>query len=173
MTDESDTEYLAYVHGRIPGLRRVAYLLSGDEHQADDLVQETITKLYARWGKVSRVENLDAYTHTMVVRAFLDDRRRGWWRVHFFGSAPERPVPASGAAEDRTVIRAALARIPPRQQAVLVLRFLCDLPVAEVATILGCSEGTVKSQTSHGLTALRRILGDRAPVPPIIKGGAR
>jgi RNA polymerase sigma-70 factor (sigma-E family) len=168
MDDRSDEAYLGYVHGRIPALRRVAYLLCGDEHQADDLVQETITKLYARWPRISRVDNMDAYVHTMLVRAFLDEKRRGWWRVRLFGSPPERPELAAGALEDRTVVRAALARVPARQQAVLVLRFLCDLPVADVAQILGCTDGTVKSQTSHGLAALRKILGTRTPV-----GGAR
>jgi RNA polymerase sigma-70 factor (sigma-E family) len=165
---DSDAAYLAYVHGRLPALRRVAWLLSGDEHQADDLVQETITKLYARWPRVSAVENVDAYVHTMMVRAFLDEKRRGWWRVRLFGSLPDRPATVAGQAEDRTVVRTALAQVPPRQQAVLVLRFLCDRPVSEVATILGCSEGTVKSQTSHGIKALRRILGE-----PAIRGGAQ
>lgn len=159
MDDKSDATYLAYVHGRIPALRRVAYLLGGDEHQADDLVQETITKLYARWPRISTAENVDAYVHTMLVRAFLDEKRRGWWRVRLLGSPPERATPVAGTAEDRTVLRAALARIAPRQQAVLVLRFLCDRSVAEVAEILGCTEGTVKSQTSHGLNTLRKILG--------------
>jgi RNA polymerase sigma-70 factor (sigma-E family) len=165
MSEGSDVEYLDYVHGRIPALRRVAYLLCGDEHQADDLVQETITKLYARWPRVAGVENVDAYVHTMMVRAFLDEKRRGWWKVRLFGSPPDRQAPVAGAAEDRTLVRAALTRVAPRQQAVLVLRFLCDLPVADVAVILGCSEGTVKSQTSHGLEALRRILGEPAPRP--------
>jgi RNA polymerase sigma-70 factor (sigma-E family) len=168
MDDGSDAAYLAYVHGRIPALRRLAYLLGGDEHQADDLVQETITKLYAKWPRIAAVENVDAYVHTMLVRAFLDEKRRGWWRVGLWGSAPDRAVSAPGAAEDRTVLRAALAKVPPRQQAVLVLRFLCDRPVAEVAEILGCSEGTVKSQTAHGLTALRKILGE--PLPARIQG---
>ncbi|GIF24731.1 RNA polymerase sigma-70 factor (sigma-E family) [Actinoplanes tereljensis] len=164
MDDGSDGAYLAYVHGRIPALRRVAYLLSGDEHQADDLVQETITKLYARWPRIAEADNVDAYVHTMMVRAFLDEKRRGWWRVRLWGSAPDRAASSSaGGAEDRTVLRAALTRVPPRQQAVLVLRFLCDRPVAEVAEILGCSEGTVKSQTAHGLTALRKILGEPSP----------
>jgi RNA polymerase sigma-70 factor (sigma-E family) len=171
MDDGTDEAYLAYVHGRIPALRRVAFLLSGDEHQADDLVQETITKLYARWARVSGTENVDAYVHTMMVRAFIDEKRRGWWRVRLLGSPPETANPAAGMSDDRVVLRAALARVPARQQAVLVLRFLCDLPVADVARILGCSEGTVKSQTAHGLRHLRKLLGDRLPTSP--KGGPR
>ena len=156
-----DAGYLEYVHGRIPVLRRVACLLSGNADQADDLVQETITKLYAGWPRIARMENVDAYVHTMLVRAFLDEKRRGWWRVNLRGTPPDRPADPPGSVEERTVLRAALDRIPPRQQAVLVLRFLCDRSVAEVAQVLGCSEGTVKSQTSRGLGALRRILGDR------------
>ena len=164
MPDGSDGEYLAYVHGRGPALRRLAYLLCGNVHQADDLVQETITKVYARWPRLRKVENLDAYVHTILVRTFLDERRRGWWKVGLLGAAPDRPAPAEVPAEDRAVLRAALAQVPARQQAVLVLRYLCDQPVSDVARILGCSEGTVKSQTAHGLTALRRLLGDRTPV---------
>ncbi|MEU4693163.1 SigE family RNA polymerase sigma factor [Actinoplanes sp. NPDC023714] len=158
-----DEDYLAYVNGRLPALRRLAYLLSGDRDQADDLVQETITKLYARWPRISRADNVDAYVHTMIVRAFLDEKRRGWWRVGLFAAAPElRDGAGKPGIEERTVLRAALAQVPAKQQAVLVLRFLCDRPVAEVARILGCSEGTVKSQTSHGLAALRRLLGEPA-----------
>ena len=170
MPDGSDAEYLAYVAGRTSALRRVAYLLCGDGHQADDLVQETITKLYARWPRLARVDNLDGYVHTMLVRTFLDERRRGWWKVRLFGAAPERTEPDGLPAEDRTMLRTALARVPARQQAVLVLRFLCDQPVSDVARVLGCSEGTVKSQTAHGLNALRKILGDRLPTG---SGGAR
>jgi RNA polymerase sigma-70 factor (sigma-E family) len=158
MPDSSDAEYTAYVHGRIPALRRVAYLLSGDEYEADDLVQETVTKLYARWPRMAGVDNLDGYVHTMLVRTFLDERRRGWWKVRLFGGPPEPPPSRDGPSEDRTLLRTALAKVPPRQQAVLVLRFLCDRPVSDVARILGCSEGTVKSQTAHGLNALRKLL---------------
>ncbi|GAA1625813.1 SigE family RNA polymerase sigma factor [Actinoplanes couchii] len=158
MPDGSDDEYLAYVHGRTAELRRTAYLLCGDTHQADDFVQETLTKLYARWPRIGRVENVDAYVHTMLVRVFLDDRRRGWWKVRLTTGHTDRAA-ATGDPSDRPVVRAALARLPARQQAVLVLRYLCDKPVREVAELLRCSEGTVKSQTSHGLTRLRDILG--------------
>lgn len=164
MSDGSDTGYLDYVHGRLTALRRVALMLCGDEYQADDLVQETITKLYANWPRISRADNVDGYVHRMLVHAFLDERRRGWWRVRLLGEPPERPDPVQ-EREDRAIVRTALKKVPPKQQAVLVLRFLCDLPVGEVAAILGVSDGTVKSQTSHGLTALRRVLGDRVGGP--------
>ncbi|HEU4426823.1 MAG TPA: SigE family RNA polymerase sigma factor, partial [Pilimelia sp.] len=145
-----------------PALRRLGRLLSGDEHRGDDLVQEAVTKLYVHWPRARTVEYLDAYVRAIVVRTFLDDRRRGWARVRLFSSPPEEAWAEDSGAEDRTVLRAALSRIPPRQQAVLVLRYLCDLSVAEVGEILGCSEGTVKSQSHHGLAALRARLGDRA-----------
>jgi len=164
MKDAWEQEYVDYVSARLPALRRLGRLLSGDEHRGDDLVQEAVTKLYVHWPRARAVEHLDAYVRAIVVRTFLDDRRRGWARVRLYSTPPEPEelAPPDAAIEDRTVLRAALSRIPPRQQAVLVLRFLCDLSVAEVAGILGCSEGTVKSQSHHGLTALRVRLGDRA-----------
>jgi RNA polymerase sigma-70 factor (sigma-E family) len=166
MPERTDRDYLAFVHARVTELRRTAYLLCGDPHQADDFVQETLTKLYARWPRIGRVENVDAYVHTMLVRVFLDDRRRGWWKVRLLTGSPE-PPPADQNPEDGPVIRAALAKLPPRQQAVLVLRYLCDKPVREVADLLRCSEGTVKSQTAHGLTRLRALLGVPALAPAV------
>ncbi|MEV0000681.1 SigE family RNA polymerase sigma factor [Micromonospora sp. NPDC050980] len=161
MSETADQEYVAYVTARLPALRRLAYALCGDADQADDLVQETATRLYPRWSRLGEVERLDAYVRTVLVRLFLDSRRRGWWRVHLFGGPPDVRSTEDRGVEDRTVLRAALDRVPPRQRAVLVLRFLHDLPVEEVARTLGCSAGTVKSQTSHGLAAMRRLLGDR------------
>lgn len=146
MPDGSDSEYVAYVHGRVPGLRRTAYLLCGDTHEADDIVQETLTKLYARWPRMHAVDNVDAYVNTMLVRTFVDDRRRGWWKVALLQRVPESAPPPQAAWEDRPVIRAALAQLPARQQAVLVLRYLCDQPVREVAELLHCSEGTPKGR---------------------------
>ncbi|MFI5938149.1 SigE family RNA polymerase sigma factor [Actinoplanes sp. NPDC051494] len=171
MTESSDADYVAYAHGRTPALRRWAYLLCADVHQADDLVQETLTTVYSRWQKVSRADNIDGYVHRILVRTFLDERRRRWWKVGLFGDhTPERMTGDHGI-EERTDLRTALSRLAPRQQAVLVLRFLCDQSVADVALQLGCSEGTVKSQTSHALAALRRILGDREP--SLNTGGSR
>ena len=163
MPDGSDSEYLAYVHGRATGLRRTAYLLCGDLHEADDIVQETLTKLYARWPRRHQFDNVDAYVNTMLVRVFLDERRRGWWKVSLLDWLPERAANPPPADEDRPLIRAALARLAPRQQAVLVLRYLCDQPVKEVAARLRGSEGTVKSQTAHALTRLRAVLDEMMP----------
>ena len=163
MQAESEREYVEFVTARFAAAKRLAYLLSGDPHRADDLVQQIFTALYVRWRRVRTVDNLDAYLRRMLVRGFLSERRRAWWsRVDLTGSVPDRLGPAGPDLEDRVLLRTALGRVPRRQRAVLVLRFICDLPVAEVAQLLGCSEGTVKSQTTHGLAALRRALGERA-----------
>jgi RNA polymerase sigma-70 factor (sigma-E family) len=161
MPDGSDDEYLAYVQTRVPGLRRTAYALCGDRYEADDLVQETLTKIYIRWSRVMRADNMDAYVHTVLVRVFLDSRRRGWWKVLLVGDSPDPEQIPAGSPEDRTVVRAALKCLPPRKQAVLVLRYLCDRPVREVAYLMGCTEGTVKSQTSEALAKLRELIGSR------------
>ncbi|GAA4254245.1 SigE family RNA polymerase sigma factor [Dactylosporangium darangshiense] len=161
----ADQEYVEYVTARQPALRRLAYVLSGDSHCADDLVQQTITTLYVRWSKIRQAGNLDRYVRSMLVNAFIDERRLAWSKVRLFAEPPhipDRTAPGQNEVEDRSVLRAALAQVPRRQQAVLVLRFIYDLPVAEVADMLGVTVGTVKSQTSHGLNALRRLLSERS-----------
>lgn len=162
MRAELEREYVQYVTANLGRMRRVAYLLCGDFDRADDIVQATVERLYLRWRQVRDAGNVEAYAHTVLVRTFLAERRRLWSRVRLMDEPPDRPVPAGQPADERIAVRAALRALPRRQQAVLVLRFLCDLPVAEVAEILGCAQGTVKSQTSDGLAALRRSLGDRA-----------
>ena len=175
MEEAWETEYTEYVTARLPHLRRLAYQLSGDAHRADDLVQESITKLYIHWARARAADHLDAYVRSIVVRTFLDERRRIWSRVRLFGTPPESPIPASAGSagvDDRELVRTALARLPHRQRAVLVLRYLCDLPVDEVATALRCSPGTVKSQAHHALASLRRMLGEGPePEPAALVGG--
>ncbi|MFL6075252.1 MAG: SigE family RNA polymerase sigma factor [Mycobacteriales bacterium] len=162
-------EYTAYVTARAPALRRSAYLLCGDWHRADDLVQVTITKLYVHWRRASRADNLDAYTRQILLRSWLDERRLGWFRrVRAAGSAadiPDRPALTSDP-DQRLALRQALSQLPPRQRATVVLRFWEDLSVAETARLLRCSEGTVKSQTAQALTALRRLLAEPTFGPP-------
>jgi RNA polymerase sigma-70 factor (sigma-E family) len=155
-----EQEYIEYVRARIPRLHRIAHQLLGDGHLADDAVQNALATLYGRWPKLHHVDNLDAYVHTMVVRSCLADRRRPWSRVLLREAPPDRAVEhADHDVEQRMLLRAALRALPERQRTVLVLRFLCDLPVSEVARLLNRSEGTVKSQTSYGLAALRKAIG--------------
>jgi RNA polymerase sigma-70 factor (sigma-E family) len=154
---DQELDYVEYVRSRIPRLHHVANLVLGDRDRADDAVQNALTVLYRRWGRTGEIENLDAYVHTMVVRACLADRRRPWSRVLLRATAPDRPAPGGqGLVDEQLLVRQAIDRLPEQQRIVVVLRFLCDLPVAEVARLIGRSEGTVKSRTSYALTALRR-----------------
>jgi RNA polymerase sigma-70 factor (sigma-E family) len=165
VTTTDDADFIAYVTGRLPALRRVATQLAGDPHRGDDLVQQAITRLYTHWRRASRAENLDAYVYKILLRAFLDERRRGWAKVRLRGAPDPEPVDSpvtgdpAGHVADQLLLREALATLPPRQRAVLVLRFLADRSVEEAADILGVGPGTVKSQTHAGLNALRRLLG--------------
>jgi RNA polymerase sigma-70 factor (sigma-E family) len=158
MRSEQDDEFAEFVRTRLPALHGIAYRLCGDDDRADDLLQDALAKLYVRWSKVRLADNLDGYARTVLVRTYIDETRRPWSRVRLYGEPPDRIAPPTPGTEDRTAVRAALANLPPGQRAVLVLRFLCDLPVTEVAALLGHSEGTVRSQTSHGLAKLRRSM---------------
>ncbi|GAB3279952.1 SigE family RNA polymerase sigma factor [Actinocorallia lasiicapitis] len=159
MRVKRDEEFSAYVAESLPWLRRVAYLMCGDGDRADDVVQVTAERLYVKWGQATRAENLDAYVRTMLVRVFLGEQRRGWFaRVRVVEVLPEGEA-YQGDLEAVMDVREALAKVPARQRAALVLRYHCDLSVAEAARVLGVSEGTVKSQTARGLSALRRGLG--------------
>jgi RNA polymerase sigma-70 factor (sigma-E family) len=157
MRAEQEREYVAYVGARLLELRRTAYRLCGDWHRAEDLVQTALILLYRHWRRASAADSLDAYVRRILVNAYLDDRQRWWTRR-------VEPRAETGAAEDpepveaRVDLRAALAGLSPGQRAVLVLRYWEGLDVAETALALGCSPGTVKSQTSYAIAALRRRL---------------
>jgi len=153
-----DIEFTDYVQARLTWLRRVAYLLCQDWDRADDLVQAAVTRLYVHWGQARSADQIDGYVRGILVREFLGARRSAWARrVLLTGPVPDvaELTPDRDAALD---VRRALARLPTRQRATLVLRFYCDLSVDQTAQLLGCSAGTVKSQTAKGLGALRRIL---------------
>jgi len=153
-----DAEYVEYVESRLTWLRRVAYLLCQDWHSADDLVQVTVTRLFTHWPRARRMDNVDGYVRTILFRTFLGERRSLWRkRVLLAGFVPDNAAP--GSDRDAVLdVREALAAVPPRQRATLVLRFYCDLDVEQAAAALGCSPGTVKSQTAKGLAAMRRAL---------------
>ena len=157
-----DGEFVAYYNARAALLRNTAYLLCGDWHLAEDLTPVALTKLYRAWPRIERHDTIDQYARQVLLRTFLDERRRPWRREK--PTPPEDAVldvtaPEVGGTEDREVLRNALRQVPKRRRAVLILRFWADLPVEQVADLLGCSIGTVKSQTSRGLADLRDALG--------------
>jgi RNA polymerase sigma-70 factor (sigma-E family) len=163
-----DAEYSEYVAARLSSLRRLAGVLCDDWQHADDLVQGTLVKLYVHWGRAQSASHPDAYARAILVREFIQDRRSGWARrVRLSGTVGDSPAAATDhdAALD---LRAAVATLPPGQRATLVLRFYCDLNVEQSAAVLGCSTGTVKSQTARGLAAVREAL---APAHAAGSGG--
>jgi RNA polymerase sigma-70 factor (sigma-E family) len=158
---EDESAYRDFVTTRIAHLRRVAFLVCGDWHLAEDAVSTALAKLYVHWDKVRDRERIDAYARTMVVRAVLDERRRPWRRERnpYDEAVVARSVPDSTAqVHDRLLLRKALESLPRRRRAVLVLRFYEGLSVEETADAMGCAAGTVKSQTARGLATLRDIL---------------
>jgi len=166
LSAQRDQEFTDYVTARLASLRRLAYLLCQNPGHVDDLVQAAITRLYVHWGRARDVEHIDAYVRTILVRVFLKDRESGWARrVDLHGELPDAAVAAENR-DDSLDLRAALAQLPPRQRATLVLRFYCDLTVGQTAEVLGCSPGTVKSQAARGLDALRGRLGPTSATSP-------
>jgi RNA polymerase sigma-70 factor (sigma-E family) len=161
MGPEGERDYVDYVAGRLPRLHRTAYMLCGDGHRADDIVQATLTALYLNWKKASAADNLDGFVHRILVRRYLDERRLRWSRVRLGPVAPEAAVvtPAEPGIGENDELITALRALPKGQRAVVVLRFLNDLSVEATAEVLGCSAGNVKSQTARGLAALRAALG--------------
>ena len=160
MPPPTDADYTELVHACWPGLYRTAYLLLGDAAEAEDLVQTALAKTYASWLKVRDLEAAPGYARTTMVNTATSwFRRRSWRNERPTETLPER-AGSQHDPSDRPALVTALAELPPRQRATVVLRFYDDLSVAETATVLGVSEGTVKSQTSEALAKLRVLLGD-------------
>lgn len=157
-----------FVVASVPRLRQVAYACCHDWHRADDLVQDTLERLYVVWGRVIRHGDVFGYARVVLVRRFISEQRRPWRRrEHSTGRVEDHDVAATDVdTGQRLDLLAALAALPPRQRAVAVLRFVEDVDVAEVAEITGCSEGTVESQTSHARRALQQRL--RPPSAPFV-----
>ncbi|WP_410659766.1 RNA polymerase sigma factor [Amycolatopsis sp. lyj-112] len=158
MRSGDDASFREFARDKALPLRRTAYLLCGDWHLAEDLVQTALIKLYRVWPKVSRKGPVDNYTRRILLRCWLDERRRPWrQKENRDGVVPEEPaIPADAGISD-SLLRA-LSEVPPKQRAAVVLRHCADLSVAEVAVALRCSEGTVRSQAARGLDALRAAL---------------
>lgn len=161
---------------RTPALRRKAYLLAGDWHAADDLVQDTLVALYARWARVARGRNVDAYANRVLVHKFIDDRRRPWRRERVVDAVPETADERASRAfadvdQADALLGAALAALPAGQRATVVLRFTDDLSVGEIAHLMDLPSGTVKSRLSRGSEAIRLFLEQHGH--PLATAGSR
>lgn len=148
-----------YVVARQRALLRSAWLLTGDWALAEDLVQTALIKVWPRFDRVAERGDPDGYVRTTMYRTFISWRRIAWRREVTTESLPEPPVLDSSTASDlRVVLARMLPMLAPRQRAVLVLRYFEDHSEAETAELLGCSVGTVKSQSSKALATLRRVI---------------
>ena len=155
-----DEEFEQFALARLPHLHRSAWLLCGDRHRAEDLVQETLAKVYVRWNaRLARpIDNPAAYAQTTLVRTFISAVRK-----RSAGEWPVEVLPEEGAHDGDTDLRlslgVALGQLQPLDRAVLALRYLDDRPVREVAHVLGCSEQAVRNRTLRALDRLRAVLG--------------
>jgi RNA polymerase sigma-70 factor (sigma-E family) len=159
MDDEARARFADFVTARTRVLIRVAYMLTGDQHAAEDLLQSALTKTAARW-RTLRHEDPEGYVRTVMYREQVSWwRRLGRHREMAVDPPPDRvAADTSGNTDLRLSVREALLRLPPAQRAVLVLRFFEDLTETQAADVLGCSVGTVRSRTHRALARLRELL---------------
>jgi RNA polymerase sigma-70 factor (sigma-E family) len=153
-------DFAEFVVARQSQWLRTAHLLSGDRQFAEDIVQQSLEKLYVVWPKVAGVGAPDAYVRKMILNVYLSETRRAWRRRERTSDDVESSAvqPGSEPPDDRIDLIRALSSLPRRQRAALILRFAEDLSVAETATAMGCAEGTVKAHTAAGIKALRRTM---------------
>jgi RNA polymerase sigma-70 factor (sigma-E family) len=165
MVADAEELFHEYVRSRLPGLLRIAFLLTGDAHLADDLVQQALIRVASRWERVIAAGDPEPY-----VRKVLYHQHVSWWRRHRRAELPTEELPDVAVADHTASVAIslavwqALAALAPRQRAVLILRFYEDLSEARAAEVLGCSVSTVKSQTRDALARLRAAAPDLAEV---------
>lgn len=159
---EASIPFEDFVRARSAALLRTALLLAGDKGrpEAEDLLQTALERAYRHWGRICQSGDPERYVRRVLANASTD-----WWRR--LRRRPEHPLPGdepgplagdhASAIAERDFLMRALAALPPRQRAVLVLRYFCDMSEAEIADVLGCAVGTVKSQASRGLARLREV----------------
>lgn len=172
--DAATSDFDAFVRTRTPALLRSAYLLTGDQHLAEDLVQSALGRAHRAWMNLHATGNAEAYVRKTMYHLQVSRWRRRRIVEAFTGDMPDRPGVRSDHAEQtvlRLSLRSALSLLTPKQRAVVVLRFFDDLTEAQAAETLGVSVGTVKSQTAKALERLRILAPDLDGVT--VNGGAR
>ncbi|RSM86394.1 E family RNA polymerase sigma-70 factor [Kibdelosporangium aridum] len=160
LSTSDDAEFSRCYSEHVASLTTTAYLLCGDRYRAEDLAQSTFLALYLAWDRVDERERLGNYLRTLLLRRYIAQRRASWWRrERTTWELPDLQALPQDKGEDRMVLWPAMNALSARQRAVLVARFWLDLGVDDTARALGCSTGTVKSQTAKALAALRNRLG--------------
>lgn len=160
--DQGEIE--AYVEGAMPRLVGLAYAMTGSKPDAEDLVQDTLATVITKWSRVSGAENVDAYVRRTMVNTLISKKRRKWTTevVSHEAVTADRAQPVSaGVAQqvtDRDAVLGLLRQLPDRQRAVMALRFYEDLPDAQIAQALDCSEQAVRSAAHNAMKTLRRLL---------------
>jgi RNA polymerase sigma-70 factor (sigma-E family) len=157
-----ELDFAEFVRAHTAALLRTAYLLTGDGSAAEELVQDTLVRLYPKWERVQAAEQPVAYVRRSVANAFINQRRRPGSHELRYDLIPEYVDhrDATAAVVDRDELWPLLRRLPQRQRAALVLRYFHDLPDADIAAALDCRAGTVRSLISRGLATLREAAED-------------
>ena len=182
MSTAADEEFREFMRGRWPAMVRLAYGLAGDLGHAEDIAQAAFARAYASWGRVIKAGDPEAYLRRIVINENRRRFRKQRVAEVLLGVLPDSTVPdMAPESDERAALLPALRQLPPRQRAVVVLRFFLDMSEADTSAALGCSVGTVKSQASRALVALRQgraltgfLLTDGDCVEgDIIEGGLR
>ena len=155
---DREAAYVEFVQARQTHLRRIAYSLCGDWHQAEDLLQTALVKLYVAWPRIRQDGREEAYARQVIVRTSIDEHRRARRRELPGLDGHDRPAPPPFPPEERSALVDALQELPEMQRKVVVLRHWLGLSTAETARELGITEGTVKSHGSRGLAHLHQTV---------------
>ncbi len=166
MRAHEEEQFGEYVDARLPALRRTAFFLCGNWHSAEDLAQTTLIRMYAAWPGLNAREAVDSYARRVLVRVFLDERRRPWRRERVTAYLPDSAAQTGTSYEVRDELLTALGALPAQQRAAVVLRYWEDLTVEETARTLGIGTGTVKSYCARGLARLRELMAQPSGLAP-------
>ena len=158
-------DFASYVAARRPALLRWARAVAGDPHSAEDLLQDSLVRVLPRWEGLRERAAADAYVRRTITRQYVSWQRQPWRRDEVASDDLSDTVPDVGARPPADADRLwdLVLALPPQQRAAVALRYYEQLSVAETAAVLGCSTGTVKSNTSRGIAALRRLAAHEAP----------
>ena len=155
-------DFVEFATAAVPRLRRTAFLLCGDWHTAEDLAQTTLTKMFVSWRRIRRQDAVFSYASRTLVNTYIASRRGKRASEIVTDMVPEQ-LTRPDSPETRMVVMAALSTLAPRARAVVVLRYWADMSVEQVAQVLGCSEGTVKSQCARALDKMKTVLENEGP----------